>query len=255
MRPIGIPGIPWICRGHFCLAVPLRCGGAATIVDGMECHILHGKLFDDPAQPAAHQVFAPDAVLLRGFGLENEAELIEGFEAVVGMTPLRYMLTPGGRRMSVLNTNAGPLGWVSDRAGYRYQATDPLDGESWPPLPPAWRNLACRAARAAGFDGFEPDACLVNVYEPGARLSLHQDRDERDFSAPIVSVSLGLPAVFLFGGRTRAARVRRLPLLHGDVLVWGGASRLAFHGVAPLAEGVHPLLGCRRINLTLRRAT
>lgn len=232
----------------------MRSGGAAAIVDGMRHHFSHGGLFDDPAQPAGQRAFAPDAVLLRGFARDLDSVLLAGFEAVAKAAPLRHMSTPGGRRMAVANTNAGPLGWVSDRAGYRYQATDPRSGSPWPPLPAPWRELAARAAAAAGFGDFDPDACLVNVYEPGARLSLHQDRDERDVTAPIVSVSLGLPAVFLFGGATRAAPVQRIALLHGDVVAWGGASRLAFHGVAPLAEGVHPLLGRRRVNLTLRRA-
>jgi alkylated DNA repair protein (DNA oxidative demethylase) len=156
--------------------------------------------------------------------------------------------------MSVAMSNCGPLGWVSDRRGYRYDALDPLSGQPWPAMPERWKALAARAAAQAGFDGFEPDACLINQYLPGCKLSLHQDKDERDFSAPIVSVSLGLPAVFLFGGERRADRPQRYRLQHGDVVVWGGASRLAFHGVAPLADGEHVWLGRRRINLTFRRA-
>lgn len=211
-------------------------------------------LFDEPPQTPTREMVAADAWLLRGFAGADVAALLGGLEAVFHQAPLRHMLTPGGRRMSVRNTNCGPLGWVSDRCGYRYVARDPQTGQSWPAMPAVFASLADAAARAAGFGAFAPDACLVNVYEPGTRLSLHQDRDERDFDAPIVSVSLGLPATFLFGGLTRAARPRRVPLLHGDVVVWGGASRLAFHGVAPLAEGTHPLLGRRRINLTLRKA-
>ena len=212
------------------------------------------KLFDEPVQPARRIEFAPDAVLLRGFADAQATLLVDAFRRVVEQAPLRHMNTPGGRRMSVANTNAGPWGWVSDRTGYRYVSTDPLGGKPWPSMPEAWLALARAAAMQAGFGHFEPDACLVNVYEPGTRLSLHQDRDERDFDAPIVSVSLGLPATFLFGGRTRKDVPRRIPLLHGDVLVWGGMSRLAYHGVAPLAAGGHPLLGARRINLTLRKA-
>jgi len=166
----------------------------------------------------------------------------------------RHMLTPGGQRMSAAMTNCGRTGWVSDRGGYRYQSVDPCTGRPWPAMPKEWIALSARAAACAGFPRFEPDACLINRYEPGARLTLHQDRNERDFSAPVVSVSLGLPAVFLFGGEQRDDPVRRAPLFHGDVVVWGGSQRLAFHGIQPLADGCHPELGRCRINLTLRRA-
>jgi alkylated DNA repair protein (DNA oxidative demethylase) len=151
-------------------------------------------------------------------------------------------------------TNCGGVGWVTDRSGYRYDANDPEAGKRWPAMPPSFRELAERAADRAGFGGFSPDACLVNRYQPGARMSLHQDKDEHDFGAPIVSVSLGLPAVFLFGGLKRSDRPRRFRLQHGDVVVWGGPARLTFHGVAPLADGVHPLMGRQRINLTFRKA-
>jgi alkylated DNA repair protein (DNA oxidative demethylase) len=151
-------------------------------------------------------------------------------------------------------TNCGALGWISDRGGYRYAARDPQTQRAWPAMPDAFLELATRGAERAGFPGFVPDACLVNRYEPGARLTLHQDRDERDFSAPIVSVSLGLPAVFLFGGERRSDRVQRVALAHGDVVVWGGPTRLRFHGVLPLADGRHPLTGRHRVNLTLRKA-
>jgi alkylated DNA repair protein (DNA oxidative demethylase) len=173
---------------------------------------------------------------------------------VTAAAPFRQMETPGGLRMSVAMTNCGERGWVSDRRGYRYAASDPADGRAWPQMPPEFAACAVGAADAAGFGQFAPDACLINRYVPGARLTLHQDRDERDFTAPIVSVSLGLPAVFLFGGDARGDRQRRLPLQHGDVVVWGGAARLRYHGVAPLQEGWHPLLGSQRINLTFRRA-
>ena len=156
--------------------------------------------------------------------------------------------------MSVGMTNCGALGWTSSRTGYRYTCTDPLTGQPWPPMPACFAGLALRAATEAGFDHFKPDACLINRYEPGARMARHQDRDEDDLGAPIVSVSLGLPAVFLFGGLQRSDRPARWPLAHGDVVVWGGASRLAFHGVGPLADGEHHSLGTQRINLTFRRA-
>lgn len=211
-------------------------------------------LFDDLPAPAAHEPLAPGAVLLRGFARAEGVNLLQAVEAVVVQAPFRHLVTPGGRVMSVAMSNCGKLGWVSDRTGYRYDALDPLSGRAWPAMPAAFRALAARAAAQAGYAGFAPDACLVNCYEPGARLSLHQDRDEQDLSAPIVSVSLGLPAVFLFGSGSRSDKPQRYRLTHGDVVVWGGPARLAFHGVAPLADGEHPLLGRRRINLTFRCA-
>lgn len=164
------------------------------------------------------------------------------------------MVTPGGQRMSVAMTNCGSVGWVTDRKGYRYDPLDPETRRHWPPLPTFFAQLAERAAAAAGFESFAPDVCLINRYEPGARMSLHQDRDERDYSAPIVSVSLGLPATFLFGGLQRNDRPQRLPLQHGDVVVWGGPNRLAYHGVAPVADGCHSVVGRMRWNLTMRKA-
>ena len=164
------------------------------------------------------------------------------------------MVTPGGWTMSVAMTNCGQAGWVTDRTGYRYDAIDPMTGRPWPAMPRTFADLAAEAAATAGFSGFRPDACLVNRYTPGARLSLHQDRNERDFDQPIVSVSLGLPAIFLWGGKTRAETVRRCPLIHGDVVVWGGPDRLTFHGVHTLADGEHRLTGACRFNLTFRRA-
>lgn len=194
------------------------------------------------------------ACVLRGFALECAGQLLDGIAAVERAAPFRQMLTPGGFTMSVAMTNCGVLGWTSDRRGYRYASLDPASGRRWPAMPAGFVELARRAAAAAGFEDFAPDACLVNRYLPGARLSLHQDRNERDFDAPIVSVSLGLPAVFLFGGELRAERAARVPLLHGDVAVWGGADRLRFHGVLPLKPGEHELLGGQRINLTFRKA-
>lgn len=212
-------------------------------------------LFDEVAVPEAGQEFiAPGAALLRGFAREGDADLLRAIEEVVSIAPLRHLITPGGYTMSVAMSNCGALGWVSDRSGYRYEALDPLSGCPWPAMPARWMELAERAAAQAGFAHFQPDACLINVYEPGARLSLHQDKDEKDFSAPIVSVSLGLPAVFLFGTPRRSERPQRHRLGHGDVVVWGGPARLAYHGVAPLVGGEHALLGSRRINLTFRHA-
>jgi alkylated DNA repair protein (DNA oxidative demethylase) len=202
----------------------------------------------------AVQPLAPGAVLLAGLALDDEVGLLAALGEVTAAAPFRHLVTPGGFRMSVGMTNCGALGWVSDRAGYRYADVDPDSGRAWPAMPASFRALATRAAAAGGFAAFEPDACLVNRYEPGARLTLHQDRNERDYGAPIVSVSLGLPATFLFGGDTRGGRPLRVPLAHGDVVVWGGPARLRFHGVAPVEDGWHGKLGACRINLTFRKA-
>jgi alkylated DNA repair protein (DNA oxidative demethylase) len=200
------------------------------------------------------ETLAEGATLLCAFAEREAGALIEALQSILAMAPFRHMVTPGGHRMSVAMTNCGRAGWVTDRSGYRYDPIDPTTGRPWPPMPAAFRRLAARAAAAGGFEGFAPDACLINRYEPAARLSLHQDRNERDFTAPIVSVSLGLPAVFLFGGLRRSDRPRRVRLESGDVAVWGGPSRLAFHGIEPLADGDDPLTGRCRINLTFRKA-
>jgi DNA oxidative demethylase len=211
-------------------------------------------LFDNvaEAQPSREKI-ADGAVLLRGFVKPIESELIDAVRAIMAQSPFRRMTTPGGHLMSVAMTNCGERGWITDHTGYRYDPIDPRTGALWPAMPPVLRDLARRAAEQGGFTGFAPDACLVNRYEPGTRLSLHQDKDELDYSAPIVSVSLGLPATFLFGGMARSDKPRRFRLVHGDVVVWGGPSRLAYHGVAPLADGEHALLGRKRVNLTFRR--
>jgi alkylated DNA repair protein (DNA oxidative demethylase) len=197
---------------------------------------------------------ADGAVLLRGFVKPHESELIASLRQIVTQAPFRRMFTPGGHQMSVAMTNCGEAGWVTDHTGYRYDGIDPNSAKPWPAMPPVFRTLAETAADEGGFAGFSPDACLINRYVPGARMSLHQDRNENDFAAPIVSVSLGLPATFLFGGPKRADRPQRYRLEHGDVVVWGGPSRLFFHGVAPLAEGEHAVMGPQRINLTFRKA-
>ncbi|MGH2341419.1 DNA oxidative demethylase AlkB [Segnochrobactraceae bacterium EtOH-i3] len=196
----------------------------------------------------------PGAVILAGRARADSAALLAAIETVTTAAPLRHMVTPGGFRMSVAMTNCGAAGWVSDRRGYRYAPDDPETGRPWPEMPAAFRNLAIAAAREAGYPGFDPDACLVNCYTPGTRLSLHQDRNERDFGQPIVSVSLGLPATFQFGGAERTDPVVKHRLSHGDVVVWGGPSRLVFHGVLTLKAGDHPVVGIRRLNLTFRRA-
>ncbi len=199
-------------------------------------------------------LLAPEAWLLRGFADRDGVNVLDALRAVLTVAPLRNMLTPGGQRMSVAMTNCGALGWVSDRGGYRYVQADPVGGLPWPAMPGLFLSLAQRAAQAAGFSQFVPDACLINRYHSGDKLSLHQDKDERDFDQPIVSVSLGISAVFLFGGLARKDRPRRLTLTHGDSVVWGGQSRLNYHGIAPIAPACHPLTGEYRFNLTFRKA-
>lgn len=208
----------------------------------------------DSAPQPRPQSLCPGAVLLRGLALPDQHDVLADLDRVMTDAPLRHMITSRGFCMSVAMTNCGQLGWVSDRRGYRYDSRDPLSGRPWPAMPESLLRLARRAAAAAGHADFMPDACLINRYEPGARMSLHQDRDERDLGQPIVSVSLGLPAVFQFGGMLRSDKPLRVPLQHGDVVVWGGPARLNFHGVLVLKDGVHALLGAQRINLTFRRA-
>ena len=215
---------------------------------------LTADLFESVADVLlSREVMAEGAVLLRGFARPVEAGLLAAINEIEGEAPFRRMFTPGGHQMSVAMTNCGSAGWVTDPSGYRYDGIDPDSGKPWPAMPPAFRELAAQAAVAGSFENFAPDACLINRYAPGARMSLHQDKDELDFSAPIVSVSLGLRAIFLFGGPKRADKPRRYRLEHGDVVVWGGPARLAYHGVLPLRDGEHPLLGRRRVNLTFRR--
>ncbi len=210
-------------------------------------------LFDAPPR-AAREPIGPAAFVLPGFALPRIDALLEAIADVSARAPFRHLVTPGGFTMSVALTNCGALGWTSDRRGYRYSAVDPDSGAPWPAMPEAFAQLARDAAALAGFDGFAPDACLVNRYQPGSRLSLHQDRDERDHGAPIVSVSLGLPATFLWGGAVRSDRPRRIALHHGDVMVWGGPTRLSFHGVDILQNGMHMATGACRYNLTFRQA-
>lgn len=213
-------------------------------------------LFGDAAQPLTwREDLGPGAVVLRRQALPAETAILSAARAIADAAPFRHMVTPGGWTMSVAMTNCGAWGWVTDHQGYRYASEDPTTGRPWPAMPASFRTLAREAAAQAGFPDFAPDACLINRYEPGARMALHQDRNERDFGQPIVSVSLGLPATFLFGGDERRDRPQRITLVHGDVVVWGGPARLRFHGVAPLKTGHHPLLGEYRLNLTFRRVT
>jgi alkylated DNA repair protein (DNA oxidative demethylase) len=212
-------------------------------------------LFHDLENPSQQTIaLATGVTMLKGFALVDAELLLEQVREIAAISPFRHMVTPGGFTMSVGLTNCGRLGWVTDRSGYRYDPVDPATGRAWPSMPAVFERLARNAAGEAGFANFTPDACLVNRYEPEARLTLHQDKNERDYDAPIVSVSLGLPARFLLGGLKRSDRTKSVPLIHGDVLVWGGPSRLRFHGVAPIREGHHPATGSYRINLTFRRA-
>jgi alkylated DNA repair protein (DNA oxidative demethylase) len=211
-------------------------------------------LFAD-SEDLPEEDLGPGAKLLRGFAASEGTAILSALREIETRAPFRHMVTPGGFRMSVAMTNCGPLGWVTDRKGYRYDALDPDSGSLWPAMPPVFSALASKAASAAGFLEFEPDACLINRYEPSAKMSLHQDKDELDFGQPIVSVSLGVPAVFLFGGLKRSDKAKRVQLFYGDVVVWGGPARLRYHGVLALKAARHPLTGAYRINLTFRKAS
>lgn len=211
-------------------------------------------LFDEPAQPPRTEQIGPQTFVLRGFALPWLEQVLPALRAVLAQAPLRRMVTPGGFTMSVALSNCGDWGWTTDLGGYRYTRADPRTGLPWPELPDCFREMAAQAAAGAGFEAFEPDACLINRYLPGAKMSLHQDKNEWDYSAPIVSVSLGLPAMFQMGGLQRSDRPLRVPLLHGDVMVWGGVDRLRYHGVLTLKPGEHEVMGGQRINFTLRKA-
>ena len=210
-------------------------------------------LFDSDSLPRSRELLEEGALLLRGFATAEAPQLVEEVARIAQAAAFRHLVTPGGYPMSVAMTNCGRLGWVSDRTGYRYDPADPETGAPWPAMPDVFLDIAVRAAAEAGFANYDPDACLINRYVAGAKLSLHQDRDEKDAWAPIVSVSLGLPAVFLWGGKRRSDRVRRLHVENGDIAVWGGPARFIYHGVAPLDSGQHPLTGAARINLTFRK--
>ncbi len=212
-------------------------------------------LFDDLPLPAEdlRTAIAPGAVLLRGLGRAGDVAILQAVESVIAQAPLRHLQTPGGHTMSIQTTRCGSMGWVSDPGGYRYAAQQPGTQQPWPAMPQCLLDFALRAAAEAGYPDFVPDSCMINQYLPGTKLGLHQDRDERDLRAPVVSLSLGLPATFLFGGLQRTGKTQRYRLAHGDVVVWGGPSRLAFHGVLPVADGDHPLVGRRRINVTFRQ--
>jgi alkylated DNA repair protein (DNA oxidative demethylase) len=211
------------------------------------------SLFEHHPIHPSYEPLEDGAWLLRGFATSEAPALVAAIAQVAELAPFRHWVTPSGHTMSVAMTNCGRVGWVSDWSGYRYDPVDPDSGTHWPGFPALFLDVAVRAAASGGFPDYEPDACLINRYVPGAKLSLHQDRDEKDAWAPIVSVSLGLPATFLWGGQRRSGPVRRLRLESGDVVVWGGPARFVYHGVAPLKNGQHPLTGAARINLTFRK--
>jgi alkylated DNA repair protein (DNA oxidative demethylase) len=210
--------------------------------------------FGEPERSTGCLKLGTHSAVLAGFACDRATALFSAMNDVSATSPFRRMVTQGGWQMSVAMTNCGRAGWVSDRAGYRYDPIDPETGRPWPAMPGLFYDLAAEAADMVGFEGFEPDACLINRYEPGSRLSLHQDRNERDFGQPVVTVSLGLPAIFLWGGQRREDRAARVKLAHGDVSVWGGPNRLNFHGIKELADGSHPLTGQARYSLTFRKA-
>lgn len=212
-------------------------------------------LFDHPDfHPNWREDLCPGAAVLRGAALADDRALLMAIENIASEVPFQHRATPGGYSMSVAMTNCGDLGWITDRKGYRYQSTSPETRQYWPEMPDIFRTLAIHAAREVGFNDFMPDACLINRYQIGAKMSLHQDKDEADFGQPIVSISLGLPAVFQFGGLERSDQTQRVNLTHGDVVVWGGPARLRYHGILPLKAGDHPLTGQYRFNLTFRKA-
>lgn len=217
--------------------------------------IVSASLFDDcDTGPPRDEELQSGVVLLHGFALREASTILQAVETAAAAAPFRQMLTPNGFQMSVAMTSCGAVGWISDRSGYRYDALDPQSGRPWPSLPLSLSQLATSAASRAGFNDFHPDVCLINRYAPGTKLSLHQDKDERDFSQPIVSASFGLPVGFQLGGDRRSDHTQRVPLVHGDVLVWGGPARLYYHGVLTLKPGDHPAVGPYRVNLTFRRA-
>ena len=209
---------------------------------------------EDLQQPDRLERIGEQAVVLRGFALPWVDSLLAALAPVLRQSPFRQMQTPGGYTMSACLSSCGALGWTTDRMGYRYSPVDPLTAQPWPAMPEVFLALAETATSAAGFNPFVPDACLINSYCPGAKMSLHQDKNERCLEAPVVSVSLGLPAVFQFGGFARSDPTQRISVFHGDIVVWGGVDRLRYHGVLPVKPGHHPLLGEQRVNITLRQA-
>ncbi len=211
----------------------------------------HGFDFNEQAST---EVIDNDAIILKGFVRAKANQLVKDAELISQQSPFRTMTTPGGGKMSVAITNCGHCGWLSDEHGYRYQQIDPVTHRSWPEMPQSFLKICAAATKAASFAEFMPDACLLNKYQADAKMGLHNDNDEHDLTAPIVSVSLGLDAVFLFGGKTRQSPTRKYLLSHGDVVVFGGQSRLNFHGISLIKPTyISDDLTDHRLNLTFRK--
>lgn len=209
----------------------------------------------DGVNAGQSEVYGQDVHILRGLALPYVDDIMRALiNQIKPQSPLRHMTTPGGYSMSVAMTNCGQRGWETSRSGYQYTAIDPLTNQPWPDMPATFMTLAQVAANKAGFVNFRPDSCLINEYQAGSKMSLHQDKDEADLAAPIVSVSLGLSARFLLGGFTRQDKAVRIALHHGDVMVWGRSDRLRFHGILPIKAALHSVTGDCRINLTFRKA-
>ncbi len=197
---------------------------------------------------------SPDAVLFKAALKPVASSLLEEIRTISGANPFRQRKTPGGQLMSAAMTNCGAWGWVTDADGYRYSDIEPETGRTWLPIPAVWIQWVNLFCQRAGLGTFNPDACLINRYAPGAGMGLHQDKDEKDLAIPIVSFSLGAPVLFRWGGLNRQEPVSEFLLEHGDVLVWGGADRMRFHGVKKLRRYQHPLTGHYRYNLTFRQS-
>jgi len=208
---------------------------------------------NDSAEPL-HTAIGEQALLFHQFLSQTDEALLSDVRAVLKQSPLRHLHTPSGHKMSVKSSNCGHYGWLTDEHGYRYQSIDPVTKKPWPQMPDSISIQAIEVARLAGFENFKPDSCLINVYMPGAKMGLHQDKDEADFTKPIVSFSFGLSMNFLWGGFKRSDKYQKVILQHADALVWGGKDRLRYHGVQQLKEGVHPITGRCRVNLTIRQA-
>jgi len=207
------------------------------------------NLFSQLVAEPTHEEIFPGAVLMRSLALPQDNEFFTAAEAIIAARPLHHTTTPSGLPMGVMVTDCGD----SRAFANRWDTANPERMRLWPPMPPLLRDFAIRCAVRSGFPQFRPDACHINRYQAGTKLGLHQDRHECDWTQPIVSLSFGLECIFLLGGLQRTDKPRRILLEHGDVIVWGGPSRMRFHGVQPLKPGHHPLTGPYRYNLTFRK--
>lgn len=205
-----------------------------------------------PDTPPLREELEAGAVLLRQFATPQAATLLQTLHRLTRQAPFRHMRTPGGGTMSAAMASCGALGWVSSTQGYTYTPVDPASQQPWPAMPASFVSLAQDAAKAAGYAGFTPNACLLNRYQNDSHMGLHQDRDEGDTTHPIVSLSLGRTGLFMWGGQNRRDKIRTIALEHGDVLVWGGPARLHYHGIKGLGPNPHPLTEQTRYNITFR---